>query len=100
MDTCNDVAGTYKTVSPAEMMKTVRSPGQIQRTSAKLKKMKTFLIDSPSRDPVLAKAFRSVYKVNQMHSKFDRLRERRQRRSSRLESTHSHSRITDGNYNS
>ncbi|MFP4189803.1 MAG: hypothetical protein ACLFSL_02070 [Candidatus Woesearchaeota archaeon] len=99
MEICNEVAGSYKIPSSKKIAATMKLMDKKSEQADTSKKVSRYLQKAISRKSTLSTALKSVYKVHEMYTKTNIIRERRYRRANRMTIIHP-SKIADGNYNS
>ncbi len=99
MEMCNEIAGSYKMPSSKSIAATMRMLSTKEQDTQTSKRISSFLQKASTRNNAVTMALRNVYKVQEMHTKANIVRERKLRRANRMTIIHP-SKIADGNYNS
>jgi hypothetical protein len=88
MDLCNEIAGTYKNLSAMELATAMRSLKELQAKGFTQKKIEKYLLESGEKQSDLEKIRKSIFKVQNLHTKMQMSQERRIRRVLRMNMSH------------
>ena len=99
MELCNEIAGSYKMPSSKNIAATMKLMDNRIQNNYTSKKISKYLLDASLRNSSISGVMKNIYKVHEMHTKANIVREKKLRRATRMSIIHPH-KISEGNYNS